>query len=185
MGEYYTAEKGGADEVERGQSGERTRSAQDALVRIGLLATSSGKGKGRDGLFGPKTEQAIREFQERQGMPVTGKLDRATEKALADTAPGGDPGAEEDGGGKVPPAVAKRLASLDADQREEVIRRARKLAETLRGAKSRPGAPRLDEDKAPPKSKKGARLVEFIGGPNSNGVAVYADGSIYDGDGWQ
>src|SRR4051794_13088936 len=35
-----------------------------------------------DGVMGPKTRAAIRRFQRAHGLPVTGRLDGATEKAL-------------------------------------------------------------------------------------------------------
>lgn len=77
--------------MERGQKGSRTEAAQDALVRLGLLSESSGRNKGRDGLFGPATEKALRQFQKDAGLKVTGKLDDDTEAELLDTAPEGDP----------------------------------------------------------------------------------------------
>ena len=36
-----------------------------------------------DGAAGPKTAKALREFQQAQGLPVTGKLDTATAGALS------------------------------------------------------------------------------------------------------
>ncbi len=138
VGEYYTAEKGGADDVERGQQGERTKAAQDALVRIGLLEEASGANKGRDGKFGPKTEAAIRAFQKQQGLEVTGRLDKGTEKALTDTAPEGDPPGGRLAPGKAPgkapakgaplsPKTRARLAAMTPAERDAVIKRARAL----------------------------------------------------------
>jgi peptidoglycan hydrolase-like protein with peptidoglycan-binding domain len=91
IGDYYTAEKGGQEDLEKGVKGERTRSAQDRLIKLGLLDEASGANGGRDGLFGPKTEAALREFQKRQGLPVTGKLDTRTGVLLDKLAPEGDP----------------------------------------------------------------------------------------------
>ena len=36
-----------------------------------------------DGAAGPKTAKALREFQQAQGLPATGKLDTATAGALS------------------------------------------------------------------------------------------------------
>jgi peptidoglycan hydrolase-like protein with peptidoglycan-binding domain len=36
-----------------------------------------------DGAAGPKTARALREFQQQQGLPVTGRLDAATAGALS------------------------------------------------------------------------------------------------------
>jgi hypothetical protein len=38
-----------------------------------------------DGILGSQTEVALRRYQEKQGLPVTGKLDAATQKALGTT----------------------------------------------------------------------------------------------------
>jgi hypothetical protein len=38
-----------------------------------------------DGIYGPKTERAIREFQRRHHLPETGRLDRATKRMLDQT----------------------------------------------------------------------------------------------------
>ena len=53
------------------------RLAQQRLIDIGLL---SGRA---DGIYGPKTAAALRDFQARNGLAETGKLDAATADALA------------------------------------------------------------------------------------------------------
>jgi peptidoglycan hydrolase-like protein with peptidoglycan-binding domain len=61
----------------RGAGGRFTTSgAQQQLQRHGLY-----KGK-VDGQAGPQTQQAIREFQRRYGLPVTGQLDERTQLTL-------------------------------------------------------------------------------------------------------
>jgi peptidoglycan hydrolase-like protein with peptidoglycan-binding domain len=60
---------------------EGTGAVQDLLIghgaRLpGILETNHGK-------YGPKTEAAVRAFQDEHGLPLTGSVDQATLKALA------------------------------------------------------------------------------------------------------
>lgn len=55
---------------------ETTLLAQAALAKRGFYFDTP------DGQFGPSTTDAIRRFQIREGLPVTGKLDDATSRAL-------------------------------------------------------------------------------------------------------
>ncbi len=96
IGEFYTKEKGEGP-VERGESGERTRAAQKALVAAGLLDAKDGtNGDAEDGFFGPKTEAAIKKWQDENDLEVTGVLDEETERMLVkarlkpDSGDGGD-----------------------------------------------------------------------------------------------
>jgi peptidoglycan hydrolase-like protein with peptidoglycan-binding domain len=50
--------------------------AQQALKAAGFDPGSA------DGVLGPQTRQAIRDFQRARGVPVTGELDRETQRAL-------------------------------------------------------------------------------------------------------
>lgn len=52
------------------------RSAQMALNRKGYAAGEA------DGVLGPSTENAVRQFQEVQRLPITGTLDQDTLSAL-------------------------------------------------------------------------------------------------------
>src|SRR5262245_37609269 len=52
------------------------RDAQQALQAKGYDVGES------DGVMGPRTQSAIRDFQQQQGLPVSGRLDRATRSAL-------------------------------------------------------------------------------------------------------
>jgi peptidoglycan hydrolase-like protein with peptidoglycan-binding domain/2'-5' RNA ligase len=64
----------------------RVSAAQQALVKAGFLDPKAGrKGKAVDGFFGPKTAAAVLAFQKKNKLPVTGKLDPATLKALGGT----------------------------------------------------------------------------------------------------
>ena len=50
--------------------------------------------------------------------------------------------------------------------------------------RARPGSKQLQEDEIPMRNTKtGARLVDFNGA--GTGSAIYSDGSVYDGQGWQ
>ena len=58
-----------------GHKGFRTKALQKALNKNGADLTG-------DGEFGPKTQAAVKEFQRKAGLPVTGKGDPATRAAL-------------------------------------------------------------------------------------------------------
>lgn len=65
------------DVLRRGSRGAMVRRLQEALE-------ASGNSPGRiDGLFGTKTQAAVRAFQQGAGLPVTGVVDRATWLALS------------------------------------------------------------------------------------------------------
>ena len=51
--------------------------------------------------------------------------------------------------------------------------------------KPRPGAKHIEEDEVPATSPKGAKLVSFTRAGGGAGMGIYADGSAYDGAGWQ
>jgi peptidoglycan hydrolase-like protein with peptidoglycan-binding domain len=65
-----------ASPQEQGSQNEQVRSAQQALQQKGHYSGAI------DGIAGPQTEAAVREFQEIQGLEVTGKLDDETLKRL-------------------------------------------------------------------------------------------------------
>lgn len=57
--------------------------AGDGIRQVQLKLQKKGFDPGpADGLMGPKTRQAIREFQASQGLAITGRLDEPTRKAL-------------------------------------------------------------------------------------------------------
>ena len=64
-----------------GERGQRVLDLQNALLSAGV--TFAG---GADGAFGSATAGAIMSFQRQKGLPVTGKVDEATAKALGLTA---------------------------------------------------------------------------------------------------
>jgi peptidoglycan hydrolase-like protein with peptidoglycan-binding domain len=63
--------------AEYGERGDRVLALQGALVKAGIALVG-----GVDGDFGAATTQAVREFQEREGLSVTGKVDAATAAKL-------------------------------------------------------------------------------------------------------
>jgi len=63
-----------------GESGERVRAMQQALLDAGIVFLG-----GADGQFGARTAGAIMDFQRREGLPVTGKIDDATATKLGST----------------------------------------------------------------------------------------------------
>ncbi|YAL84554.1 L,D-transpeptidase family protein [Dermacoccaceae bacterium W4C1] len=66
----------GAD-LNLGDSGERVKAAQTRLAGLGYWSTSA------DGSFGSGTRQSVYALQKAAGIPRTGNLDAATQKALA------------------------------------------------------------------------------------------------------
>jgi peptidoglycan hydrolase-like protein with peptidoglycan-binding domain len=72
---------GGPGELSRGHKADAVRDAQAALNKHGF-------GLAQDGLLGPRTEAAVKQFQKANGLPETGTIDAATNKALQDTPAG-------------------------------------------------------------------------------------------------
>lgn len=60
-----------------GERGDRVTSLQEALLRAGISFAG-----GADGHFGAATAGAIMDFQRREGLPVTGKVDKQTADRL-------------------------------------------------------------------------------------------------------
>ena len=79
--------------LKAGSSGDDVELLQNYLTRFGYLATPPLKENGRKaeldlrptaepGEFDEATEEALREFQKMAGLPVTGKLDKATREKM-------------------------------------------------------------------------------------------------------
>jgi murein DD-endopeptidase MepM/ murein hydrolase activator NlpD len=66
----------------RGQRGDNVRVVQNALINAGITVNG-----GADGIFGGGTAVAIAEFQNRNSLTATGKLDYATAIKLGVTSP--------------------------------------------------------------------------------------------------
>ncbi|MGB0114462.1 MAG: peptidoglycan-binding protein [Ilumatobacteraceae bacterium] len=69
---------GGSGYAVFGERGDRVKALQTSLMKAGISFTG-----GADGIFGASTAGAILEFQRREGLPVTGKVDDATASKLA------------------------------------------------------------------------------------------------------
>ena len=80
-------------ELKAGSSGDGVEALQSYLTRFGYLATPAAKDDGRlaeldlrpspaPGEFDKATEEALRQFLERAGLPTTGKLDEATSEKM-------------------------------------------------------------------------------------------------------
>lgn len=69
-----------------GSSGPEVKELQELLTVFGYGGPSPGLGN-PDGNYGPRTEAAVKRFQEKAGLPATGVADAATRHALdeADT----------------------------------------------------------------------------------------------------
>lgn len=65
----------------RGQSGEAVAGLQDKLIRLGLM-TEAQKRTG-PGIFGPRTEDAVKRLQHFIGLEQTGRYDAATQRAMS------------------------------------------------------------------------------------------------------
>ena len=66
-----------------GKTGRAVRKVQEFLNKLGYEITA-------DGDFGAKTEAAVKDFQENNGMEVTGYVDRDTKQAIKRAAKRGD-----------------------------------------------------------------------------------------------
>lgn len=68
--------------LKAGSLGNTVKQLQQALIDAGITVRG-----GADGIFGPATSAALKEFQTGQGLPATGSVDEATATALAAPAP--------------------------------------------------------------------------------------------------
>lgn len=78
-GSGYASKDKGKNKTDQAQT---VKDVQKELVRLGLLDASSGKHGGIDGLFGPKTEAAVRAWQTAHGHLATGRVSMALLKTL-------------------------------------------------------------------------------------------------------
>ena len=62
--------------LEKGAKGEAVKRLQRQLIALGFLSGSD------DGSFGPMTEQAVKDFQTREGLVITGVADQETQARL-------------------------------------------------------------------------------------------------------
>lgn len=99
-----------------GSLGNTVKQLQQAMIDAGVTVRG-----GADGIFGPATAKALKEFQASQGLPSTGTVDVATAQALADPKPagvqnpdGGDSGGFAQYGEKGQRVLALQQALVDA-----------------------------------------------------------------------
>lgn len=65
----------------------QVKQVQDDLINMGYLDPSMRQNSGYGNTFGPKTEAAMKAFQQDNGLPPTGVIDAATAQALAGPRP--------------------------------------------------------------------------------------------------
>lgn len=70
----------GVTVLSRGQRGQAVEQLQDRLIRLGLM-TAAQKRTGA-GIFGPRTEAAVKKFQQFAGLEQSGRYDAATRQAM-------------------------------------------------------------------------------------------------------
>lgn len=116
-GPAYGEVKNGNATMGRGDSGSGVTEVQAALRR-------SGQKIAVDGLYGPKTEAAVQEFQRAHDLPDTGIVDKDTLAALEKAAPAPKPnpaprpnggGGGGGGGGKINPPKPPNVPELPKD----------------------------------------------------------------------
>jgi hypothetical protein len=102
------------------RSGSATASAVGVTVSASTIRTVQRKlGVTADGVVGPVTRKAIRRYQRREDLKVTGRLDVATLRALglrardASAGAGGAAAGEKPKGGKAPKIPAAARATLE------------------------------------------------------------------------
>ena len=70
------------DVLSLGSRGEAVKTMQRQLIAVGIVVFG-----GADGVFGPATQTALKQFQTQAGLPASGVLDEATKAALVAAAP--------------------------------------------------------------------------------------------------
>ena len=80
------ADAGRPEKAMRGADHERVKGVQQALKDKGFYQDGE-----VDGLMGPKTRKALRDFQQKEGLQMTGRLDSGTMDKLGAQAPSASP----------------------------------------------------------------------------------------------
>lgn len=105
--------------VRLGDRGDKVRQIQQAMTDAGITVRG-----GVDGVFGSGTQAAVRDFQRRAGLPVTGEVDSATHAAMI-TASGrateGDNSADVDDEVAATPRPAAVIVVARGDRGDEVV----------------------------------------------------------------
>lgn len=71
----------GGDNLVRGSGGADVERLQNDLVRLGLMSRE--QQQTGPGIFGPRTESSVREFQQAVGLAQTGRFDGSTRSAMS------------------------------------------------------------------------------------------------------
>lgn len=66
--------------LKRGQRGRAVEGLQDKLIRLGLMTEA--QQKTGPGIFGPRTESAVKKFQKSVGLSQSGRFDAVTDRAM-------------------------------------------------------------------------------------------------------
>ncbi|HEX8734073.1 MAG TPA: peptidoglycan-binding protein [Pyrinomonadaceae bacterium] len=66
--------------LQRGENGRAVEALQDRLIRLGLMTEA--QQRTGPGIFGPKTEAAVKAFQRSVGLNPSGRFDNATRSAM-------------------------------------------------------------------------------------------------------
>ncbi|MDQ3800207.1 MAG: peptidoglycan-binding protein [Acidobacteriota bacterium] len=66
--------------LQRGQNGRAVEALQDRLIRLGLMTEA--QQRTGTGIFGPRTEAAVKRFQRSVGLNPSGRFDNATREAM-------------------------------------------------------------------------------------------------------
>jgi len=94
QGRTVSAGPTGMAGLKSGALGDTVRSLQQALAKAGVSVRG-----GADGIFGPATTQALKSFQQSQGLNPSGVVDDATVAALQNPKPPTSPTSNDGGGG--------------------------------------------------------------------------------------
>ena len=59
-----------------------TNLSQKTIMQLQQALNSQGEKLNSDGVWGPATESALKQYQQKNGLPVTGQLDQQTRSKL-------------------------------------------------------------------------------------------------------
>lgn len=166
-----------------GSKGPQVEALQDKLVKLGYM-TEEQKATG-PGIFGPRTEGALKSFQTDIGLPATGKTDAATNKAANDiiSSLGRDGQIKNE---QVTKAIQDRLVKLNYISRERV-----NTGYGTFGPQTEAAVKEFQQDNSIAMSGKvGAQTFSALfdkaakpnggnGGNNNGGVSTATDGRYY------
>lgn len=71
-----------AQSEQSGQQSQQSQQSQETVKQVQEKLSAAGHEVQPDGIMGPKTQAALKEFQEKQGLQASGQLDQQTLAAL-------------------------------------------------------------------------------------------------------